>query len=169
MKIITDGAVYVQKNDIGFLNQTNELIPASIFLKVFGRGVTIIDNSNRFEFVKFEEETEIDFFKSLDWIIDYASIKDLDDSQIIRLYDDVLKQRNEIANKYNSMSKVERRKNQRLVLEFERLDFKLCSLRDALWYKQGHIKFDLPKEITSFQVEKKKEEKVLRKIFKKNN
>ena len=63
MKIITSEAVYVQKNDIGFLNQTDLSIPASIFLKVFGNGITIIDNSNRFEFVKFEEESEIDFFK----------------------------------------------------------------------------------------------------------
>ena len=59
MKIITSEAIYVQKNDIGFLNQTDLAIPASIFLKVFGNGITIIDNSNRFEFVKFEEEREI--------------------------------------------------------------------------------------------------------------
>jgi len=57
MKIITSEAVYVQKNDIGFLNQTDLPIPASIFMKVFGNGVTIIDNSNRFEFVKFEEKS----------------------------------------------------------------------------------------------------------------
>ena len=34
MKIITDSAVYVQKNDIAYLNQTDLAIPASIFMKV---------------------------------------------------------------------------------------------------------------------------------------
>ena len=48
MKIITNDAVYVQKNDLGFLSQSDVLIPASIFLEVFGKGVTIIDNNNRF-------------------------------------------------------------------------------------------------------------------------
>ena len=35
MKIITDNAVYVQKNDIAYLNQTDLAIPASIFMKIF--------------------------------------------------------------------------------------------------------------------------------------
>ena len=62
MKIITNDAVYVQKNDMGFLNQTDLLIPVSVFLKVFGNGITIIDDSNRFEFIKFEDKEEIEFF-----------------------------------------------------------------------------------------------------------
>ena len=54
MKIITDSAVYVQKNDIAYLNQTDLAIPASIFMKVFGSGIVIIDDSNRYEFVEFD-------------------------------------------------------------------------------------------------------------------
>ena len=55
VKIITENAVYVQKNDIAYLNQTDLPIPASIFMKVFGNGIVIIDDSNRFEFEKFED------------------------------------------------------------------------------------------------------------------
>ena len=51
MKIITDDAVYVQMNDMMHLNQSDLQFPASVFMKVFGRGMVIIDNSNRFDFV----------------------------------------------------------------------------------------------------------------------
>lgn len=160
MKIITSEAVYVQKNDIGFLNQTDLPIPTSIFLKVFGNGITIIDNSNRFEFVKFEEESEIEFFRNLDWIVDYDSVKDLGEEQIIELGQDIVQQKNNIATKYNAMTNDERRANEHMVYECERLDFKMYSLRDVLWFKQGHIQFDLPDC-------KKVEEKGLRRILSK--
>lgn len=172
MKIITSEAIYVQKNDIGFLNQTDLEIPASIFLKVFGNGITIIDNSNRFEFVKFEEEREIEFFKNLDWIVDYDLVKDLDESQIIELGQEVAQQKNKIAMQYNAMSNNERRENEHMVFECERLDFKMYSLRDALWFKQGHLQFDLPDGIDFTEGCKKVEEKGLRRIlskFRKNN
>ena len=56
MKIITNDSAYVQKNDIAYLNSSDLPIPASIFMKVFGNGVTIINDSNRYDFVKFDEE-----------------------------------------------------------------------------------------------------------------
>lgn len=167
MKIITNDAVYVQKNDLGFLSQSDVLIPASIFLEVFGKGVTIIDNNNRFDFVKFEDEVEIAFFKNLDWILDYDLVKDLSDSQIIKMYDAVLKEKREIAAKYNAMNKVERRKNQCMVSRCEKLDFKLSSLRDALWFKQGHIQFDLPNGLVSGNEEKNVNEKGIKKTLRK--
>lgn len=77
MKIIKDNAIYVQKNDIGFLNQTDLEIPMSIYLKVFGNGIVVINNKNKYEFVKFDEEVEIRFFKEQNCIIDYDTIKDL--------------------------------------------------------------------------------------------
>ena len=161
MKIITSEAVYVQKNDIGFLNQTDLPIPASIFLKVFGNGITIIDNSNRFEFVKFEEESEIEFFKNQDWIIDYDSVKDLDVAQIIELVQNVTQQQNNIVKKYYAMTDDERRANAHMVDESERLKFKIYSLRDFMWFKQGKIQFVLP------DCCKQEEERGIRKILSK--
>lgn len=167
MKIITSEAVYVQKNDIAFLNQTDLAIPASIFLKVFGNGVTIINDKNRFEFVKFEEESEIQFFKELDWIVDYDLVKDLDESQIIELGKTIAKQKNEIAKKYNAMSITKRQENQSMFYECERLEFKMYSLRDILWFKQGQIHFDLPG--TSKDNKKRHLGKILSKFKKTHN
>ncbi len=83
MKIITNDSAYVQKNDISYLNLSDLPIPASIFMKVFGNGVTIINDSNRYDFVKFDEESEIEYFKDLDWMIDYNEVKDLSEDEII--------------------------------------------------------------------------------------
>lgn len=151
MKIITDDAIYVQKNDITYLNQylslSNLPIPSSIFEKVFGRNIVIIDNSNRYEFIKFDKPEEIEFFQGIDWMIDYNKVKDLSEEEIIALAKSIAEENNEIARRFNSMTPEERKKNINMAFQYELLDFKICSLRDILWFKQGHIKMDLPKGI----------------------
>ena len=144
MKIMTDDAVYVQKNDLAYLNQTDLPIPASIFMKVFGSGVVIINNSNKYEFVKFDAPLEIEYFKGIDWMIDYNEVKDLSEEETIALGQSIAEEKNRIAQKFNSMSLKERNRNMDLVFQCELLDFKLCSLRDILFFKQGHIKMELP-------------------------
>ena len=133
VKIITDDAVYVQKNDITYLNHTDLPIPASIFMKVFGNGIVVVDDSNRYEFEKFENTDEIEFFKGLDWIVDYNSVKDLSDDEIIEIGQS-------IAQKFNSMSSDERKENMEMITQCELLDFKMYSLRDILWFKNGKLK-----------------------------
>lgn len=147
MKILHNGSIHVQKNDLGFLTQTDIPIPASIFLKVFGHGPTIIDNSNKFEFVQFDEPTEIDFFQSQDWIVDYNSVKDLSESEIINLGQATAAKRNAIADRYNSMTPDKRRQNYGLVEACERLEFKMHSLGDITMFKRGELLFDLPEGI----------------------
>jgi hypothetical protein len=93
VKIINSDSAYVQKNDIAYLNSFDLPIPFSIFMKVFGNGVTIINDSNRYDFVKFDEESEIEFFKGLDWMIDYNEVKDLSEDEIIKLAKNIEKER----------------------------------------------------------------------------
>lgn len=147
MKIITDNAVYVQKNDIAFLNQTDLAIPASIFMKVFGSGIVIIDDSNRYEFVEFEAPEEIEFFKGIDWMIDYNEVKDLSEEETMALGQSIAEMRNSIAQKFNSMPPEKRKRNMNMVSQCELLDFKFYSLRDVLWFKQEHIKIELPEGV----------------------
>lgn len=144
MKIITDNAVYVQKNDIAYLNRTDLLIPASIFVKCLDNGIVIIDDSNRYEFVEFNSPEEIEFFKMIDWIVDYDEIKDLSEEEIITLAQTIADKKNSIAQIFNSMTLDERDKNMNMVFQCKLLDFKMFSLRDFLWFKQGHIKMELP-------------------------
>lgn len=147
MKIISDNAIYVQKNDIACLNQADLAIPASIFMKVFGNGIVIIDDHNRYEFVKFEMPEEIEFFKGIDWMIDYNEVKDLSKEETIALGKSIAKEKNSIAQRFNSMTLEERKNNLSMVSQCELLDFKIYSLRDVLWFKQGHIKMKLPEGV----------------------
>lgn len=147
MKIITDNAVYVQKNDIAYLLQTNLEIPAAIFTQVFERGITIIDDSNRYEFVRFTTPEVIDFFRNIHWIIDYNEIKDLSEKEILALGQSIAQEQNTIASRFNSMSSQEKQANSNLVSQCELFGYKIYALRDFLWFKQGHLQMKLPKGI----------------------
>lgn len=148
MKVITEDAVFVQMNDIVFLNSTDLPIPASIVMEVFGKGITIVNDSNRYDFVKFEESTQIDFFKDLDWIVDYCALKDKSEEQIKKEIDQVIEERNKIADKFNNLPEYEKNDNFDLVSRYEQLEYKAYSMRDLLWFKQGHIDMELPEEAT---------------------
>lgn len=170
MKIINDNSAYVQKNDIAYLNQTDLSIPVSIFMKVFENGIVIIDNSNRYEFVKFETPKEIEFFKGLSWMINYNDIKDLSEKEIIELGQNIAQERNEIVIKFNSMTEEERKENMNMVQQCDFLDFKMYSLRDFLWFKQGHIKMELPEGVeypADFHDQKSGVQKLIKSIFNK--
>lgn len=164
MKIITENKAYVQKNDIAYLNQSDLPIPASIFMKVFGNGITIIDNSNRYEFVEFSDPNEIEFFKNLDWIIDYNGVKNLTDKELIALGQAAVEEQNGIATRFNALSIEERRQNHSMVTRCELLEFKVYSLKDIYWFKQGKLKIELPKGIDS--PTNSKEEKGIKRLFK---
>ena len=175
MKIITDKEVYVQKNDIAYLNQTDLPILASVLTKLLDKGIIIIDNSNRYEFVKFDKPEEIEYFKKLDWIVDYNEVKDLTEEEILSLAQSIHQERETIAHKYNSMKPEERENHPEMVRDCDLLGFKIYSLRNILWFKQGHIKMtlpegiDLPKFYVPFKevedTRAKKGPKLIRKIF----
>ena len=118
MKIITDNAIYVQKNDMVYLNQLDLAIPTSIFMKVFGSGVVIIDDSNRYEFVKFDAPEEIEFIKGIDWMIDFNKVKDLSEEEMITLGRSIAEERNRVAHKLNSMTQEEIKENMNMVSQY---------------------------------------------------
>ena len=146
MKVIYDNCVYVQKNDMAYLEASDLPIPASVFTRVFGNGITIIDDRNRYDFVLFKEKAEIDFFKGLDWMVDYNELKNLSEEEIIKLAENTNEERNEIVATYNSMPVEERQKHGDMVTKCDLLEFKFYSLRDILWMKQGHISINIPKK-----------------------
>ena len=143
MKIITNNKAYVQLNDISYLLRSTDLIPASIFEKCFS-DIFICTDQNRYEFMEFDTKEEIDFFKNLDYSIDYLALKDLTEKEIIQYGISLSEKRNEIAKKYNAMSDRDKEKNLDMVTQCELLDFKILSVRDILWFKQGHLQMYLP-------------------------
>lgn len=169
MKIITENAAYIQKNDLMYLTQADDAIaiPASIYLNIFGNGVVVINDSNRFEFVEFNKPEEIEFFKSIDWMINYDDVKDLSIEDIISLGQSTTNKKNEIAKEFNEMTPEEKEENMYKVSHCELLEFKIYSLRDIVWIKQGRLKIKFPEEIDKDSVsEEKKGISKLVKFFK---
>lgn len=158
MKIFTDNAVYVQKNDIDYLGQTYLEIPVP--KKNFD---SIVDDSNRYEFVEFNAPEEIQFFREMDCIIDYNEVKDLSEEEIIKLTESVGKEHETIVTRYNSLPVEERKKDYKIITQCcDLLEFKFYSLRDFLWFKQGDLKMKLPEEVDSLtELKEEKENKEL--------
>lgn len=139
MKIITSNAVYVQKDDIEYLNSLGISLPNSISMKINQYNITQIDDKTKYEFIKFDEQSDIEFFKNLDWIIDYNEVKNLSESEMISLYKKIIEEKNVIARKYNLISESDRINNMDYVRKYKLLDFKLYSLLYIINLKKEHI------------------------------
>lgn len=111
MKIFKDNSVYVQKNDMVNLNHTDISIPASIFIKVFGQAITVIDETNRYEFIEFNAPEEIKFFQEQDWIVDYNAIRDLTEEELMELGQSIAQDKNAKAKAFNKLPKNKDNKN----------------------------------------------------------
>lgn len=133
--------VYVQMNDIGLLNSAFEEIPVSIFYKVF-RDIVIIDDRNRMDFIEFSEQQEIDFFRNIDWIVDYKEIRNLSKEEIIKRGQEVADEINKLAQVYNNMSFEE--KNPNLLVRSSSLQYKMKYMVEILLIKQGKKTMPFP-------------------------
>lgn len=139
MKVLKQERIYVQMQDIGYLNSTDMSIPASIYLKVFSGPVTVIGDHNRFDYVSFDDPKEIEFFESLTFIIDYNEYKDLTLEQISQKGTEVSNMANLIAKEYNEMSITERRNHTSMLELYNNLTYKMqsiaafyCSKKDGI-------------------------------------
>ena len=149
MKIFANNKVYVQKNDLAYFMRGAEgiLIPSSIIDKVFGQ-VFIVTDENRYEFVEFSSLEEIEFFKKCDWIVDYNLFDGMTEEQIVEYGCQINDERIKIATSFNELSEKEKEKQYvKVSTKLELLEFKMWSVRDVLWHKQGHLKFPLPNGI----------------------
>ena len=147
MKIITNDAAYVQKNDIAYLNQTDLDIPASIYLKACETGTFIVDDSNRYEFIRFNKSDEIQFFKNQDWILDYNQVKDKTEDELIEYCERIITQYNELAETFNALSEQEQMQNTELDMQCDLLGFKIFSLQEFIFYRKGLLEMQLPSEL----------------------
>lgn len=137
--------VYVQMLDIMQLDQSDMIIPASIYTKSgISTGTTIVDDSNRFNFVRFDEEHEVKFFRELEFIIDYDQYKDLTDEQLDEEENKLITKAKKIAEKWNSISPNEREHHSNLFQEYENLRYMLNFLSEIYAIKHGERHMPFP-------------------------
>ena len=135
--------VYVQMNDIMMLTHSDKPIPASIFEKVFS-DVVIVNDSNRMDFVEFTQPNEIEYFDSLDWIVDYKQTRYLSKEDIMEKRKEIVNEMSEIAHKSISITDENYKDYQSLIKRLELLDYKMKSLGEILWVKQGYREMPFP-------------------------
>ena len=172
MKIFANSKVYIQKNDLAyFMRGTDGVsVPSSIIDKVFSQ-VFIVTDENRYEFVEFSSPEEIEFFKKCDWMVDYNLFDGKTEEEIVEYGCQINAERNKIATSFNALSKDEREKEYMQVsTKIELLEFKMWSVRDILWHKQGHLKFPLPNgtnidNLVSNDDEIEKKENVVKRVL----
>ena len=158
--------VYVQMQDIMQLNQSNIPIPASIYTKVF-TGITIVDDSNRFDFVRFDEKHEVKFFKKLEFILDYDQYKELTDEQLEEEAKKLAIKANKIAEKWNSMSSDERQQNINLLEKHENIEYMLNFMWEIYAIRKGERLMPFPDFVKS--PEKPKKVSIFRRLHRKKD
>lgn len=140
--------VYVQMQDIMYLmNEIDMPVPASIFEKVF-TGVTIVNDENRFDFVRFDGEHDVKFFRELEFIIDFDQYKGLSDHQLEEEFQKLAAKANEIAEKWNGMTEKQREENSSMYCEHSNTEYMLAFISEIYAVKHGKRIMKFPKFVS---------------------
>lgn len=143
MKISTKDAIYVQKKDLEFLKFQARALPSSINQKIFENSMLDLDDYDKYDFLMFENEEDIEFFKSLDWLIDYTEIKDLENDELRQIGENLVKRNDEVAKKlYSIEEKDESYKS--TIQEYMLLSYQITTLSDISDMNNGMLKIKLP-------------------------
>ena len=136
MKKITEDAVYVQKKDLAYLIRSDLGVPASIYMTAYGNVPTVIDHTNREEFVRFDEDIEIDFFSKAEWIFDYDKFINMSEEELINFGKAIAEEKNRIARSFNSMSDYDKKQNMIMVQQCDLLEYEMYSVSDIIILKK---------------------------------
>lgn len=145
MKVFKNGKVYVQNEDLILILRSGELMPTSVLEKFYGNGPVIVVQDNMEDYVEFEETDQVEFFKRLDWIVDYDEVKNLSTEELEKLYDDTKDEMVKIRNKYSDLSQNDDC-YEKDSIRFELLGNKLYSLSKIQYFKARKLELALPNE-----------------------
>ena len=89
--------VYVQRNDLAMLDSSSLVVPGSCLI------TGLVDDSNRYNFVRFEDPRIVQLFEGLDWVVDYKSFRGQDDEFFADAYNEVVAEMKSIEETYEGM------------------------------------------------------------------
>ena len=135
--------IYVQMEDLMRLYNSDSVIPASIFDKVFSEPV-VVDDNNRHDFVEFSDKEDVNYLKSIEWIIDCKKYMKANINKVSNEYVHVLNELNKISALYNQLSDDEKKDNEYLVSNYDYLNYKLNALRDIIQFRNGNLYIPFP-------------------------
>ena len=142
MKIIKENEAYVQKKDLIFMQYSLNNLPESIVNRYFSEGREIdIDVFGDYDFIKFEEESEINFIKEQEFILNMTVVEGLTIEQVIEIGRTLAKEGDTLTEEmYNSTVKDE----EVFFIKYKEINYKLDILMDVLAYKQGLLQLFVP-------------------------
>lgn len=145
MKVFKNGKVYVQNEDLILILRSGESMPTSVLEKIYGNGPVIIVKDNMEDYVEFDEADQVEFFKRLDWIVDYDEVKNLSLEELEKLYDATKDEMVKIRNKYSDLSQNDDC-YEKDSIRYELLGNKLYSLSKIQYFKARKLELALPNE-----------------------
>lgn len=135
--------VYVQISDLAMLDQTESIVPAFVIERLQRTG-NVIDDSNRDDFVEFTNPDEIEYFGSIDWIVDYKELIKLPEDELVKRSNAISAEMSDLSTRFMGMSSSERDVNEDLILLYSRLEYKNQSIADIVWFKSCNKPLPLP-------------------------
>lgn len=134
--------VYVQVEDFATFTRVGYPIPASIYAKAMD--IRFVTNDNRYNFVVYDTDEELDFFRNFEWIIDYKELRDKtgDEMRAIAKLDN--DEANDIADLWNTLTPEEKRMNVTAADRYALLHHRIKSYGQILWNKQANIHLNFP-------------------------
>lgn len=154
MKIICEDKVYIQKKDILSIKEFCIYVPNKIIFDELNLR-SYFNKINKYDFVCYESEEEIEFIKSLDWVLDYEEFKNLSFKKLIKVCHKLSKEEDKVFKEFYSMSIKDRKENKHMILECKMLNYKKNSIIDLLQKKKEENELNIYK-----QLEKKEDNKV---------
>jgi len=148
MKLFRNNRVYVQMNDVMFAMSHSDSVPGVVVNQIF-KGIVIVTNDNKMDFVNFDDKTAINYFKSLDFIVNYDDYKDLSIEELDAKAEELIEKIGVVADKYNGLSEEKRAKHHDLVDEYEKLEYVINCLGEIKGIKLGTNHMDIPEENTT--------------------
>ena len=154
----TKDKLYLQISDIIFIFKHELNIPEEV-KKDFNDKLKIKNISgvedDPYTFKLFTNPSTIEFVNGLEYIMDYNEYKTLSVHDIYEKAYLLQDKKQELALSFNKLSLKEREKKQDVVMLCDELDYKIFSLRDLVWFKEGNITMIIPGSKRAKKNEKK--------------
>ena len=139
VKLIKDDTVYIQIKDLKRLKESKEIISKSLIFTLY-----ILFNNyrdyNDDDFIALNKKDV--FFNNIDWILDFDDIIKNNENDITTICNNLINQRNNLADKYNSLSTRERVKNRKMITKSNDLKYKIDCYKEILEIINGNKKID---------------------------
>lgn len=155
--------LYLQISDIIFIFSHEIGIPDSV-KEDFNNKLNVKNKKGLedtpYTFKLFTEQSTISYINGLDYLLDYNEHKQSTTQDIYEEAYLLQDRKQELAINFNRLSLKDREKKQDIVKMCDELDFKIISLRDLLWFKEGSLSMIIPGSKRAKKAEKKLKKKL---------